>query len=140
QAAMDRPMLIRVFAPDEKLVLRHDDPGTCTQDAAALEHEATLTVPSQGVGVYQIAVSAFAAEIFIDAAPDLAFGVYASPRLRGAGDQFERASIYLPPGLQRLPIAVDGLVERLTLSDETGAVQLELRDGLSGGEARIPSS
>src|SRR5688500_5428108 len=27
QATMDRPMLVRVFDPEEELIVRHDDPG-----------------------------------------------------------------------------------------------------------------
>lgn len=136
QAEMDRPLLVRIFDPQEKRILRHDDPGERTPGPAQ-EHSATLKIPASGAGVYQVAVSAFACDFSFETEPALEYGVYASPTLRGKADQFRDSFIFIPAGLPRLPVRVEGAIERLSLLDEQGAAQLELRDVNPAGEVHV---
>src|SRR5687767_5423120 len=55
QATMDRPMLIRVFDPEEEPILRHDDPGQRAEGGLP-PRKIDLPIHGRGAGVYQVIV------------------------------------------------------------------------------------
>src|SRR5262245_12570252 len=53
RAQTDRPLLVRVFDPDESLLIRHDAPG---ERSDQIEQSVSLQVPARKPGVYQVAI------------------------------------------------------------------------------------
>lgn len=138
QAQMDRPILVRVFDPDERLMLRHDWPGEKMQSEPPW-HEIHLDVPVRQPGVYQVTINGFGGWLEFATSPSLPFGVYAAPQLIASNDMLAQAYVFLPPGLDRLPIGHDGAVRSLVLEDERGTPQLTLDASRSRGEAALPT-
>lgn len=137
QARMDRPMLVRVFDPEEHLMVRHDVPGERVAGEAPT-HEIQLPIAANQPGVYQVAITSFHASLDFDTEPALPWGVYGSPELIGRGDQFAEAHIYLPPRLDRLAISCEGALDSLTLTDEAGASRMTLRGTKASGQTALP--
>lgn len=135
QTRADRPRLIRVFDPDERLLVRHEE--LCERVAAdPPEYVRDLAVNANLPGVYQVVVSGFGGSLDFSVSPPLRWGVLGSPRLVGRGNQFEDACIYIPPGLDSLPIRIEGALEQATLADSKGAIKFESRSA-GGGAVNV---
>lgn len=140
QSQMDRPVLIRVFDPDEHLVYRSDDPGQRISGPPP-EHVASVPVKVNGAGVYQVAVTAFGGgTLDFSTSPAMSFGVYGSPDLVGHQNQFAQSFVYLPPGLATLPMHCDGTISDLKLCDESGAVKAQAAGAQQGASATLPAN
>lgn len=137
------PTLLRVFDPQERLVLRHEWPGEPTGKPAP--EQLAATVPAAGPGVYQVIVhggySVAWRQSLVDlkTTPELEFGVFGHlETLAGTGRQFADTWVYLPPGLRKLPLAAGGELSRLTLRDEAGGTRLALDKQNKSGEVALP--
>ena len=137
QTQADRPRLLRVFDPDEHLLLRHEEPGKRVTGAVP-EIAVQLAVNARGAGVYQICVTGFGGDLDFSTSPSLPWGVTGHPRLVGRGDQFANAFVYLPPKLESFPIRCEGEIEELRLSDESGKAQILTHGVNASGSAALP--
>jgi hypothetical protein len=127
QSAAARPMLIRVFDPNERRLARKNLPENDSLDTQMRPFR--FTCQARGKGVHQVHILGESSSVDFRTQPALPFGVFGhSPCLRTAGMQFHRAYIYLPPKLPSLHVFAGGIgkVERLTLSDGTGKSRLSL--------------
>lgn len=139
QVNADRPRLIRVFDPQERLIVRHFEPCERIDDSRELtEHRVQLSVPAAGGGVYQIIVTGFGGTSQFSTTPSMPWGVLGFPRLVGRGRQFSDAFIYLPPGLDQLSIRCEGAVERLRLIDDNGLARIDAGGPGAFGQTAVP--
>src|SRR5262245_18117112 len=80
QAQMDQPMLVRVFDPNEKLLIRHDDPGLRWEGLGPPpQHTIELPIkaaPEGLAGVYQVSIVGFWGFVTFDTSPVLKWGVF----------------------------------------------------------------
>jgi len=134
QSQMDRPLLVRVFDPNERQLLRHDDPGVKVAGEAPW-HQQALAVTASGPGVYQVIVNAFAGQVEFSTNPSLPWGVYGYPQLAGTGDQFSDAFVFVSPGAPNLSVQGQGEFTQLRMADESGAVKLDLTGNNVAGSA-----
>ena len=139
QVSMDRPVLVRVFDPDERLIARHDDPGEKAGPPVP-ERECKTQVNASGKGVYQVVVTGFDGSVDLETDPKLPWGVFGYPGLVGRGSQFENAYVFLPPGLDVLRVSCDGAIESLKFFDEQGAERLVITSAARGGTTQLPAS
>ena len=123
RAQTDRPLLVRVFDPDETLLIRHDAPGERSEQ---IEQSVSLQVPARGPGVYQIAITGFRPTVDVRTDPPLSFGVYGAPSLACRVDQFADAWVYMPRGLNWISVRGGEGLQSLTLLDQGGAARLNL--------------
>jgi hypothetical protein len=135
---MDRPVLVRVFDPQERMIDRIDFEGLQVSGEVPW-HEITVDVPARGVGVYQVAVTAFMGLVEFATSPAMSFGVYGAPRLIGRDSMFADTYICLPPGLSQLPVRCEGTVESLTLEDDHGLSKLTLRAPHAQAAVNLPA-
>ncbi len=138
------PTLLRVFDPQERLVLRHEWPG----DVVLTPEPDTYTgqIAAAGPGVYQVvvnggySVSWARSTVELQTTPELEFGVFGSLQyLTGVKDQFADSYVHLPPGLPKLPITATDQLVGLKLLDEAGTEKLALDKGKLAGETALPS-
>jgi hypothetical protein len=149
QAKFDRPLLVRVFDPDEHLLLRHDEPGERAADVSgdAPPHLITLAVrmranappTAKRSGVYQVALNAFGGALEFSTEPKLPFGIFGYPQLAGRTNQFASTFICLPPRLDTLQVRGSGLIDQLTLTDESGSARLSLRGQDVSSQIALPN-
>lgn len=139
------PTLLRVFDPQENLVLRHEWPGEPTEKPEP--EELRIPVPTAAPGIYQVvvnggySVSWSRSTVELSTDPELEFGVFGHLQwLTGVGEQFADTYIYLPPGLRKLPITAADQLERLSIFDDTGLAMLELGKTRMSGEVELPAS
>jgi hypothetical protein len=138
QTEADRPRLIRVFDPEEKLIVRHEEP--CERAATVPQYSINLPVVASAAGVYQVSVVAFGGNLAFSTTPPLSWGIRGSPWLAGVGGQVEQAGVYLPPKLDALPITYDGSIQELRLTDQFGAVRLSLSGANRSAQVALPTS
>ncbi len=133
------PTLVRVFDPEENLLVRHEFAGEKVKPVPW--EELKTRVPAGGKGVVQVIVTGWGgAQVEVKSAPALDFGVFGHLQwLTGRKDQFADTYVYLPPGLKRLPVIASDRLESLTLTDEAGAERLRLGPGHLKGEADLPA-
>ncbi len=138
------PTLLRVFDPQEKLVLRHEFPGEVVAKPEADVYQGRIA--AAGPGVYQVvvtggySVSWGRSTVELQTTPELDFGVCGHLQwLTGVKDQFADSYVYLPPGLARLPVIAADQLDSLKLLDETGAAQLELSKEKREGAVALPT-
>jgi len=136
QPQMDRPLLVRVLDPDERQILRHDDPGMKTSGAATW-HDQDLSIKAAGPGVYQVIVNGFGGQVEFSTNPPLPWGVYGYPELVATGDQFGEAFIFVPPNAPSLGVQSQGQVTRLLVADEAGAPKLDLAGPSAAGSVTV---
>lgn len=142
---VERPTLVRVFDPAEKLLHRQELPGPPTQ--TVLEEELKLSIPASGKGIYQVIVTGWHSVYFahntisLTTEPQLAFGVHGHlQELCGLKEQFADTYIYLPPGLRELPVTTSGPgFAELTLLDESGAEKLKLDKATPKDKVALPA-
>lgn len=132
---MDRPVLVRVFDPEEHMLIHHDEPG---EKSDVIEFSATLQVPASGAGVYQVAITAFTPTIEFNTEPPLSFGVFGYPYLACRDQQFADAYIDLPPGLTSLQVRAGEQMQAVTIRDEADAEKLKIA-GAGAVAAALPS-
>lgn len=133
-----QPTLVRVFDPEENLVLRHEFPGDVVKPVPW--EEVKLRVAASGKGVYQVIVVGWGgSQVEVKTEPRLAFGVCGHLQwLMGQKDQFAEAYLYLPPGLKRLPISASDKLENLVLTDESGAEKAHLGGDNLRADVELP--
>ncbi len=131
---MDSPILVRVFDPDEHMLVHQDEPG---EKGGPIEQSTTIQVPASGSGVYQVAITGFNAAIDFATEPQLSFGLFGYPFLACHDRQFANAFVYLPPGLDSMSIRSGEQMQSVTLRDEAGA-QLLLVNGVGGSSVKLP--
>lgn len=122
------PMLVRVFDPQETLLTRHGFPYNKEDGNARPIGTWTFDVPAKGAGVYMVVVNGHKGVVRFSTDPGLSFGVYGHVNLLvGTGNQYDDAYVYLPPGLEALPVkAWRSDLDLLTVRDETGKTRLRL--------------
>lgn len=137
------PTLLRVFDPQEKLVLRHEWPGE--PNAQPKPEGFRATIAAAGPGVYQVIVNGGysvawqQSTVELRTTPELDFGVFGHLEvLTGLKKQFADTYVYLPPGLSKLPVKAAGDLTGLTLLDEAGKPRLELSRDKKTGEVALP--
>lgn len=137
RAHVDRPMLVRVFDPEERMLIRHDAPGEKSDD---IEQTASLAVPARGAGVYQVAITGFWPVVDLHTDPPLSFGVYGYPQIACRDGQFAGAFVYAPPGLAHLNVRWSEGLQSLSVSDDAGSnvMKVSAADG-SASSAPIES-
>lgn len=140
----DRWLLVRVFDPEEKLLLRQEIAAPA--DAKVPTEEIRLTVPASGTGVYQIKVVGGGSVYYkpntveLQTTPELEFGVFGGRQaVTGRKDQFADTYVYLPPGLKQLPVRVSGQGTQFGLLDEQGQSKLQLDEKTPGGAVDLPA-
>lgn len=137
RASEPRPALVRVFDPQDNLMVRYEFPDDVV--APAPWEERVFPLESRGEGVYTVIVTG-GGEVEVTTTPELEFGVYGHFQwLSGRDDQYADAYVYLPPGLDRLPIIADQHFESLVLSDEAGVERLHLEGDNRHGEVDLPA-
>ena len=142
------PTMVRVFDPEENLVLRHEFAGEIAKPAPWEEFKARVPrtnelvrgVPGTGKGVYEVIVHGWGgAQIEVKTEPALEFGVFGHLQwLCGQRDQFAETYVYLPPGLKKLPMIASDRLGILVLTDESGAEKLRLDKDHVKGEVEAP--
>lgn len=139
QTHMDRPLMVRVFDPEERLLERRYEPGERVEGEAPW-HVMDVPVPAKGAGVYQIAVNGFAgAELQFDVDPALRWGVYASPTLVIPVEQTARGWFIAPGNAQALNIQTAGSLRQLSIADRAGVRHLTLGEAQASGVMRVGS-
>lgn len=141
---LDRWLLVRVFDPAEKLLLRQELTGPA--DRKLPTEELKLQVPGSGPGVYQVNVVGGGSvyykvnQVELQTTPALEFGVFGGRETHcGLKDQFADSYVYLPPGLKQLPVKASGQLTRLALLDEQDQVRLELDAAKPEGKVDLPA-
>lgn len=121
------PGMLRVFDPQGDLVYRHIFPGEKVAAPPIPWDETACTVPAGEPGIYRIIVHG-GGQADLKLTPALQFGVFGTLQyLRGRGDQFSDTYVYLPPGLDKLPVTASYYpLESLTLTDDQGQVRLRM--------------
>lgn len=138
QTYADRPRLIRVFDPQEQLLVRRLEP--CERTAAPVPHYSIdIPVKATGPGVYQIPVIGFGGNLEFSTTPQMSWGVMGSPWLAGQRNQFADAWVYLPPRLESLNLAVDGVIDQLCFTNDSGAETLAIRGAERRASASLPA-
>jgi hypothetical protein len=123
QAQMDTPLLVRVLDPTESTLVRHLEPAA--KSASAGWNECIVPVSATTAGVYQVIVTGFGGTVHFELSPDMSWGVYGYPFLRGANHVTD-AYVYLPPGLSSLSAQCEGTVSYVRLTDENDVTHLNL--------------
>ncbi len=135
RASMDRPILVRIYDPDEHLLLRHDAPGEMSDQ---IEQNLSLDVPSRGKGVYQIAIDGFRPLIHFDTEPAMSFGVFAYPDLAVRDDQFANAFIHIPQTLDSLNVRGGEALQSVRISDDSDAARINFAGASAGSTSVVP--
>lgn len=140
------PTLVRVLDPHENVICRHEFLRDREQHPIPWE-EFHCPIKSGQKGVYQVIVHGWGntrwgqVEVKIETRPELEFGVLGHVQwLTGVGDQFADTHVYLPPGLDKLPVAASEKFDSLTLQDESGATRLSLNAENPAGEVPLPTA
>ena len=137
RASYPMPAMVRVFDPQDNLMARHEFPDDVV--APAPWEEEVFSVEGRGEGVYTVIVTG-GGQVEIATTPELEFGVYGHFQwLTGRGEQYADAYVFLPPGLETLPVIADQRFESLVLTDEAGVERLRLDDEDRRGEVDIPA-
>ena len=134
---MDQPMLVRVFDPQERMLIRHDEPGLKNASRQPII-DIELPVKASGGGVYQVSIIGFGGSVDLQTTPELPWGVYGVPELVGRGNQFADCSVYLPPRLAKLPIRIAGSIESFRLVDERSAERIVRQGSDVSVEQELP--
>jgi hypothetical protein len=134
-----RPTLIRVFDPEENLLLRHEFAGAVVSPVPW--EEAALRVEARAPGVYQVIVTGWdGGQVEVTTSPTLPFGVAGHfQSLAGRGAQFAETYVFLPPGLDTLPVSASRQFESLSLQDGEGQERLRLDRDRKSGEVALPA-
>ncbi len=135
-----RPTMVRVFDPDENLLLRHEFAGDVAKPATW--EDARLRVPPAGRGVYQAIIHGWSgAQVDVKTEPALPFGVFGHLQwLSGEKDQYADTYVCLPPGLRKLPVIASNRLDSLVLADESGVEKLRLDKNNMKGEVELPAA
>lgn len=139
-----RPLLIRVFDPDEQACVRYESDGQKTPQPG--EEEFKTRIEGTKPGIYQIVMHGGMAApwaqttVSLKTEPEMEFGVFGHLQwLTGLKDQFADSYVYLPPGLRRLPVEAADTLDRLVMLDEAGQTKLELGKERKKGEIALPA-
>ncbi|MCX6910596.1 MAG: hypothetical protein NTY01_21500 [Verrucomicrobia bacterium] len=142
QTSAYRPMLIRVFDPDERRLARKDLPENESSDTQLRPFR--FTFAARGKGVHQVHILGPHNRFDFRTYPALPFGVFGhTGGLSGHGKQFARAFVYLPPKLPSWHVSVGAyqhVMPSLTIRDETGKQRLSLSKDNLKGDVDIPES
>lgn len=134
-----RPLQIRVFDPEERLITRHEFPGEVISDGDVPWDEVELQIHANDSGIYQIIVNGFQGQVDINTEPNLPFGVFGHLQwLCGSGDQFANTYVYLPPGLPAWKLKCSGEMQEISIKDEQGNDVLKISGKDPAGEAELP--